>query len=52
SNTAVASWNALTSAGLPSTGSPQTQGSQGTNAVGQATGNNVFGAFVAAQFKF
>jgi hypothetical protein len=40
------------SAGLPATGSPQTQGSQGTNAVGQATGNNVFGAFVAAQFKF
>jgi len=40
------------SAGLPATGSAQTQGSQGTNATGQATGNNQFGAFVAAQFKF
>jgi hypothetical protein len=40
------------SAGLPATGSAQTQGSQGTNAAGQSTGNNQFGAFVAAQFKF
>ena len=40
------------SAGLPATGSAATQGSQGTNGAGQATGNNQFGAFVAAQFKF
>jgi hypothetical protein len=41
------------SAGIPANGrNGIAQGNQGTNAAGQATGNNVFGAFVAAQFKF
>jgi hypothetical protein len=40
------------SAGVSSNGRTNQPSATGTNAIGQATGNNVFGAFVAAQFKF